>query len=176
MMKLDETIKRILEIMELPSEEESPYEDLLRIYPNGGGSDTGEELNKGEKFYLPLKDMIPNEPFKDFDYMQNSENVSKMVMSLKSGMELPPVLVVQHPLDEKKYLVVDGNHRLAAHKMAKVKMIPTIIVPHNKTILMEKPWKSENNKGVPLDSIQDEEKINVYFVKPDGTNNFDKEQ
>jgi len=175
-MKLTETIRRIREIMELPTEEENPYEDLLRIYPNGGGSDAGEELNKGEKSYLPLKQMIPNEPFKDFDYMQNSENVSKMVMSLKSGKELPPVLVVQHPLDEKKYLVVDGNHRLAAFNKARIKMISAIIVPHNRTILMEKPWKSENNRGVPLDSIEDEEKINLYFVKPDGTNNFDKEQ
>ena len=162
--------------MELPREEESPYEDLLRIYPNGGGSDPGEELSDGKKYQIPLKDLIPNEPFKDFDYMQNSENVSKMVMSLKSGIELPPVLVVQHPLDEKKYLVVDGNHRLAAYNKARIKMISAIIVPYNKTILMEKPWQSENNKGIPLDSVDDKEKINLYFVKPDGTNNFDKEQ
>jgi hypothetical protein len=54
-------------------------------------------------------------------------------------------------------------------------MIPAIIVPYDKVLLMEKPWKSDNNKGLPLSDINDEAKLNLYFVKPDGTNYFNKE-
>ena len=174
-MKLTETIKRIREIMELPTYQEDPYQKFIRIYPNGEGSDPGDELELETETEIPVKDTIPNEPSKDLSHMEKSENVMDMMKTIKSGGKLPPILVIQHPLDETKYLVVDGNHRRHVYMKSRSKMIPAIIVPYDKVLLMEKPWNSDNNKGFPLDDIDDEIKLNLYFVKPDGTNNFDKE-
>jgi hypothetical protein len=167
-----ESFRRTKELIRLICEIKDPYDSVMRIYPNGEGSDPGDNIPKWSVEHIKLSNTIPNEPFKDLDYMDSSNNAQSMIDSVKGGDKLPPILVIRHPYAPEKFLVVDGNHRRYAYKIAGEEKIPAYIINPEDVLLMSKPWGSEDNKGMRLSDVNDDDIINMYFVKPDGTNEF----
>lgn len=54
----------------------------------------------------------------------------KKVLHMSGGVYgLPPILVRQHPSDPSMWQVIDGHHRLHAHRQAGSKKIPAQVVP-----------------------------------------------
>lgn len=84
-MNLQENINRIKEVMKLPINE-SKKKNIVKIYMNGQGADDAEEY-MGKIVNLPLGDTIPNEPFKDGRYMENNDNVRRMIKKLENNQE-----------------------------------------------------------------------------------------
>jgi ParB-like chromosome segregation protein Spo0J len=96
-----------------------------------------------------------------------------MIQSINDGDKLPPIRVIQHPYDESKYIVVDGNHRRYAFLKSDVDEVDAIIIPHDDVVLMKSKWGENNDELGKLSELKDNKKIiDKYFVKPDGTNNF----
>lgn len=169
-MNLQENIQRIKEVMGIITEDNT--EKLpVKIYPNGEGSDNAAEY-EGEIITIPIADTIPNEPFKDKSYMEDSDSVKDMVRSIKGGEEFPPIKIIEHPHDSSKYIVVDGNHRRYAFNKLNKKEINAVIIPHEDVLLMINKWGSEDNSGIKLSDVEDKDVIDLYFVKPDGSNSF----
>lgn len=169
--KLQENISRIREMMGLITEMKSKKQ-FIQIFADGGGSDFADKYD-GPSEKISVKDTIPNEPFKDTSYMETSDNIRNMIKSINNGEELPPIKVIQHPYDETKYVVVDGNHRRYAYTKSDVNKVDAIIIPHKDVILMKSKWGEESEELGRLSEFSDNTKIvNKYFVKPDGTNDF----
>jgi len=126
-------------------------EQKVIIYPRFIGSDNADNVNDGIKENLNVKDCLGNEPDKDFNYFKNEKKdyITNIVKTVKEkGINaLPPIKAIKHPILSGKYLVVDGNHRLASYKIGNLPQISTIILNENDISLV-----------VPLDA---EYKINV---------------
>lgn len=152
--------------------EEEEEKLCVKIYPNGEGSDNAAEY-EGEIITIPIASTIPNEPFKDLSYMENNDDIKNMIRSINDGEEFPPIKVIEHPLDPTKYVVVDGNHRRFAFSKSEKEDIDAIIIPHEDVLLMKNKWGSEDNTGIKLSEVNDEEIINSYFVQPDGNHSFE---
>jgi hypothetical protein len=86
---------------------------------------------KGEIRSLRTKDCIGNEPGKDFNYFKTGKSdkgpmkdyVENMIKAVRQNQKLPPIKAIEHSLLPGKYLVIDGNHRLAAFKIGGIDMI-----------------------------------------------------
>jgi hypothetical protein len=51
--------------------------------------------------------------------------------------------------------------------------VGAIVIPHSDVVLMKTKWGDKNKDYVSLSNVLDNKKvIDKYFVKPDGTNNF----
>lgn len=154
--------------------EQKDNELPVKIYLNGGGSDNAAEF-QGKVVQIPIKDTIPNEPFKDLSYMEKSDNIKNMIKSINDGKKLPPIKVIEHPYDSSKYLVVDGNHRRYAFSKSDRDTVGAIVIPHEKVLLMKNEWGKKPESYIELiDVINDRDIIDKYFVKPDSTNSFEK--
>lgn len=171
-MNLQENINRIKEVMKLPINE-SKKKNIVKIYMNGQGADDAEEY-VGKVVNLPLGDTIPNEPFKDGRYMENNDNVRRMIKKLENNQEeLPPIRVMRHPRNPSKYLVLDGHHRRYASIKAGREFIKSIIVPDENIVLMTKNYGEKNQKSIPLNDVKDNDKIiNKYFVSDTNSHSF----
>lgn len=146
----------------------------VKIYSDGGGSDNAAEY-EGKVVLIPISDVLPNEPFKDLSYMENSKIIKLMIKSINSGKKLPPIKVVQHPYDSTKFLVVDGNHRRYAFSKSEKEYVDAVIIPHDRVLLMKNKWGEQPEDSIRLtDVIDDKQIIDRYFVKPDSTNSFEK--
>lgn len=53
--------------------------------------------------------------------------LSRYINALDSGAKFPPIVVAQ--LSKKGYVLIDGYHRLEAHKVRKYKQIEAIVLP-----------------------------------------------
>ena len=107
--------------------------------------------------------------------METSDNIKNMIKSINDGEELPPIKVIQHPYDKSKYVVVDGNHRRYAYTKSDVDEIDVIIIPHKDVVLMKSKWGEDDDVIGPLSKLKDNtEIIDRFFVKPDGSNKFEK--
>jgi len=170
-MNLQENIQRIKQMMNLLTEEDNkPH--IVQIFSDGGGSDFADKY-EGNIENINVEDTLPNEPFKDTSYMETSDNIKNMIQSINDGEKLPPIRVIQHPYDESKYIVVDGNHRRYAFLKSDVDEVDAIIIPHDDVVLMKSKWGENNDELGKLSELKDNKKIiDKYFVKPDGTNNF----
>ena len=172
-MNLQENIQRIKQMMGLLTEEEQKRQ-FIQIFSDGGGSDFADKYD-GPTEKISVSDTLPNEPFKDTSYMETSDNIRNMIKSINDGEELPPIKVIQHPNDETKYIVVDGNHRRYAFTKSNVDEVDAIIIPHEDVILMKSKWGEENEELGRLSELSNNtEIVDKYFVKPDGTNLFEK--
>lgn len=72
------------------------------------------------------------------------ENVDSMVMALKNGADLPPIIVTR---EGKKYLVWSGNNRTAGHVGAGRKSIPGYVVPSTTPPEVLRMIAVEENRG-----------------------------
>jgi hypothetical protein len=172
-MNLQENIHRIKEVMGLLNEEEITNQPV-EIFSDGGGSEFAEEYI-GPIQKIPVIDILPNEPFKDTSYMETSDNIEDMIQSINDGEQLPPIKVIEHPYDNSKYIVVDGNHRRYAFLKSDVNDVDAIVIPHSDVVLMKSSWGDENKDSINLTNVlNNKDVIDRYFVKPDGTNSFEK--
>jgi len=172
-MILNEEIRRIKEVMGLIVEQEQRNLDkVILVYPRGMGVEYGEEIPTTETYYIPLGDILANEVFKDQDYFLSNENVMGMIKKLKDGGQLEPIMVIQHPEDEGKFLVLDGHHRRFAYEYANRLEIPARIVEYDNILLGD-----ENGKVISsLDKeLGNKELLDKYFVSPSGDHGFEKE-
>jgi len=170
-MNLQENIHRIKSMMRVINEEVITNQPV-EIFSDGGGSEYADKY-VGAIQKIRVSDTLPNEPFKDTSYMETSDNIKNMVKSINDGEELPPIKVIQHPYDRTKYIVVDGNHRRYAFLKSDMDDVSAIVIPHSDVVLMKTNWGDKNKDYVSLsDVIDNKEVIDNYFVKPDGTNNF----
>ena len=171
-MNLQENIHRIKEVMGVINEEVITNQPV-EIFSDGGGSEYADKY-VGAIQKIRVSDTLPNEPFKDTSYMETSDNIKNMVKSINDGEELPPIKVIQHPYDRTKYIVVDGNHRRYAFLKSDMDDVGAIVIPHSDVVLMKTTWGDKNKDYVSLSDVLDNKKvIDKYFVKPDGTNNFE---
>jgi hypothetical protein len=72
-------------------------------------------------YKLPVHKMVGNEPGKEHKYSNSRKMkpyIQKMVKHLKSNKKLPPMLAMHHPADRKSGIIIDGNHRIHAHRIA----------------------------------------------------------
>ena len=172
-MNLQENISRIKEMMGLISEQVIVNQPV-QIFSDGSGSEYADKYI-GPIQKIPVIDTLPNEPFKDTSYMETSDNIRNMIQSINDGEQLPPIKVIEHPYDNSKYLVVDGNHRRYAFLKSDVNDLDAIVIPHEDVILMKSKWGEENDELGRLSELKNDDKIvDRYFVKPDGTNDFEK--
>jgi hypothetical protein len=172
-MILNEEIKRIREVMGLVVEQEQRNLDkVIMVYPKGMGVEYGEEIPTSETYYIPLGNVLANEVFKDQDYFLSNENVTGMIQKLKEGGQLEPIMVIQHPEDEERFLVLDGHHRRFAYEYANRLDIPARIVSYDSILLGD-----ENGKVISsLDKeLSNKELLDKYFVSPSGEHGFEKE-
>lgn len=172
-MLIKEEIQRIREVMGLISEQDTKNLDtFIMVYPNGMGVEYGEEIPTSETYYIPLGMVLPNEIYKDESYFMSNENVQGMIEKLKSGQELQPIMVIQHPEDEDVYLVMDGHHRRFSYDKANKLEIPARIVEYDNILLAD-----ENGDVITsLDKAQNNvELLRNYFVSPDGVPQYGKE-
>lgn len=146
----------------------------LIIYPNFQGSDSfGEEI-KGTPLTVNVNDTFGNEPHKDYNYFttEKKDYIEKMIDSIKkNGWEsFSPIKIIHHPLLSGKYLAVDGNHRLAAFKIAQIPKIKAELIPDNKVALAtpETKW-NENEMPDIIDNWKNNKEINLnkYFTTKD---------
>ena len=141
-MNLQENILRIKEVMGLISEQVIVNQPV-QIFSDGDGSEYADKyIAPIQK--IPVIDTLPNEPFKDTSYMEKSDNIKNMIQSINDGEQLPPIKVIEHPYDNSKYLVVDGNHRRYAFLKSDVNDVDAIVIPHSDVVLMKSSWGDEN--------------------------------
>jgi hypothetical protein len=172
-MNLHENISRIKEMMGLLNEEVITNQPV-EIFSDGGGSEFAEQYI-GPIQKIPVIDTLPNEPFKDTSYMETSDNIEDMIQSINDGEQLPPIKVIEHPYDNSTYVVVDGNHRRYAFLKSDVNDVDAIVIPHSDVVLMKSSWGDENKDSINLTNVlNNKDVIDRYFVKPDGTNSFEK--
>lgn len=172
-MILTEEIKRIREVMGLIAEQEQRNLDsVILVYPKGMGVEYGEEIPTSETYYIPLGNVLANEVFKDQDYFLSNENVIGMIQKLKSGAQTEPIMVIQHPEDEDKFLILDGHHRRFAYEYSNRLEVPARIVAYDNILLAD-----ENGKVISsLDKeLGNKELLDKYFVSPSGEHGFEKE-
>ena len=162
----------------------------VSIYPHGQGSDTGDNVPKSKPTTIPTKSASGNEPDKDQSFFNSQEKryyMDKMSSAIKKGKKMPPVISTPNPADPKHHIVVDGNHRMYAHKQAGVSSIPTQHVDHHDIHLASHDYEHPDQTFHKLTSFRNSDgsydmnkprkqlggkTLNHYFVKPDGTHNF----
>ena len=170
-MILKEEIKRIKEVMGLIVEQKQKnLDNFILVYPRGMGVEYGEEIPTSETYYVPLGNILANEVFKDQDYFLSNENVMGMVEKLKEGGQLEPIMVIQHPEDPDKFLILDGHHRRFAYEHSNRLEIPVRIVEYDNIFLGD-----ENGKVISsLDKeLSNKDLLDKYFVSPTGEHRFD---
>src|ERR1700692_1246440 len=110
------------------------------VYPHGKGSaiigyghpkNLYGQLHKVYK--LPVRKMVGNEPEKEHKYFNSRKMkpyIDKMVKHLKANKKLPPMLAMDHPADRNSGNILDGNHRIHAHRLAKRKFARVNKISH----------------------------------------------
>lgn len=144
------------------------------IYSDFQGSDNAEEAS-GNIQNLNVRDCIGNEPNKDYNYFttEKKDYVDKMIKSVKEkGIEsFEPVTAFKHPLLSGRYLVIDGNHRLAAFKIADIPKIKANVIKLDDVLLALPNIKWVEGKLPKTMTIRDaiNNKINLkkYFNTKD---------
>jgi hypothetical protein len=174
-MNLSEELLRIKQVMGILTEDVENEIEPIKVFPNGEGSENAEEF-KGPIVKIRLDSTLPNEPFKDSEYMNRSLTVKKMNVKLKSGVDLPPIKVIEHPYDSTKYIVLDGHHRRFVYDQSNKKMIDAIVIPHKYVELVSTSWGQSPEESVKLIDVKNDKKlIDIFFTKPDNSNTFERQ-
>ena len=174
-----------------PPKPKNTFSDkAVSIYPHGQGSDVGDNVPTSKPTTIPTKSASGNEPFKDksfFNRPEKKDYMDKMSSDIKKGKKMPPVMSTPNPANPKHNIVVDGNHRMDAHKQAGVSHIPTQHVDHDNIHLASHNYEHPDQTFHKLSSFKEPDgsydmnksrkqlggkKLNHYFVKPDGSHEF----
>ena len=85
------------------------------------------EINPSEKnlFFIPIEQIIrdPDQPRKTF----NDENIKELALSIKKHGLIQPIIIRKH--GEEEYKIVAGERRWRASQIAKLNIMPSIILP-----------------------------------------------
>ena len=113
-------------------------DEVAKVKISTDPNDFGAYVRDGGKdeptVMLPIKKI--NQVLEPDDLHQTKpgapERIKNMVIAIRQGKSLPPILVRRHKLG---YQVLDGHHRFKAYKIAKATKIPARIVdPKNITV------------------------------------------
>lgn len=145
----------------------------VEVYPDMQGADihTEKQGMNGPIRKLPIKILIGNEPFKQFE----EAYLLKMMQAIRRGKRLPPILTIRHPADPSKFLVLDGNHRLQAYRRLNAKTIPAQTLSHDKIhlALNDYGYNNTKNRNLPLSQFREPDgsyKMNIKRPELDGRN------
>ena len=75
---------------------------------------------------LPIDQIEGFEPEEKMDDPASRKKMLHMAVGIDN---LPPILVRQHPSNPSKWQVIDGHHRLHAHRLAGSEVVPARVVP-----------------------------------------------
>lgn len=101
----------------------------VKLYtdPNYFGAEVDDSAGEGLPVKnLPLDKLSGFEPDEKMEQPESQAKLASMVKKIKTGGELPPILVREY---EGGYQVIDGHHRFHAAKMAGKKEIPAKVIP-----------------------------------------------
>jgi hypothetical protein len=166
-------------------------DNYVSVYPHGQGGQSYHLHHASVPQPMAIKNALGNEPFKNKYYFQHKKHLAKtqkLTKRIKSGGPVEPVIGMQHPVNPKKTIVLDGNHRLYAHQQAGKKMIDVIHVAHDRIRLFPHSMEFRSKKrGVILASLQEKtgrydmnkpqtrlggKTLNHYFVQANGQHGF----
>jgi len=98
----------------------------LSTDPNWYGATINNYKATGPVVNIPVNQLVGFEPDDKMNQPKSKANVEKIVMGLKRGDKLPPLLVRKY---KNGYQVLDGHHRFWAYKLVGTKTIPVQVVP-----------------------------------------------
>lgn len=80
---------------------------------------------------IPIDRITGFEPDEKMVVPKHSRRMLRMVDVLRRGGPdaLPPILVRRHPSNPGGWQVIDGHHRLAAHRLAGSDRVPARVIP-----------------------------------------------
>jgi len=112
--------------------------------PNEMGSWVQDDQKKPEKTtILPVSKITVLEPDDKFDDPQYAANLKNILKAVKSGKELPPILVRRVG---NGFQVIDGHHRFKAYRIAGKKYIPTRIISSSRVKDVTPSYVNESYK------------------------------
>ena len=137
----------------LYEDDEWKIDEVAKVKISTDPNDFGAYVRDGGKdeptVMLPIKKI--NQVLEPDDLHQTKpgapERIKNMVIAIRQGKSLPPILVRRHKLG---YQVLDGHHRFKAYKIAKATEIPARIVdPKNITVSeIEVIDRDSNDDGI----------------------------
>jgi putative chitinase len=132
----------------------------LSSNPNDMGAYTDD---KKEKRYppkkLPIKSIKVFEPESKMRSKEGRLNVLNLVAAIQRGERLPPIWVRRHG---NGYQVLDGHHRLYAHKVAGKKTIWARIIPSHEIEIVDE-HKIDNYKGI--NAVELNQEIDYFGIR-----------
>lgn len=111
---------------------------------------------------ISVNKLVGFEPDSKMRQPKSKANIKKIVVGLKNGVKLPPLLVRKY---KNGYQVLDGHHRFWAYKLLKVKSIPVQIIPDSDIEEKGQKGVAEGTEIVDQDSDLDQQ---VYTLMVDG--------
>lgn len=135
------------------------------VYPNFAGVDIDDENGFDNPTQdINLTDLLVNEKFKDKKHFSSVEKKQQLEKMAKNIDELPPILVIKHPIIKGKYSILDGHHRFRLFKNLEKESIPAKVIDYSKIFLAKNEYGTKNNKGIRLDKIEKKEiDLDKYF-------------
>jgi len=164
-------MKSFIEYVDSRQENEQILPTQFIIYANFQGCDPARNL-AGQKTTLNTKDILGNEPGKDYRYFTTEKKsyVEKMIKDAQGDRwkTFEPISVIVHPILQNKYLAIDGNHRLGAFKIGGIPQINAVIVRYEDILLAtpDSVWSAGViPKTIPLLSAMNNKSIDFkkYF-------------
>ena len=143
--------------------EQTQRPSYVEVGHGGVGGNVYWDKGKSTISYINTSDAIGNEPGKSGKYFSRARvkhKMSRLTRAAKSGKLDTPVISTPHPADPSKHIVLDGNHRLQAHRVANSARIPSHVLSHDDVHLI-----GSNNRTYSLSN----------FRSPNGSYDMDKQ-
>jgi ParB family transcriptional regulator, chromosome partitioning protein len=127
----------------------------------GGNLLFGDASGLRDTVSLRLADVLPNpdQPRRSF----NDEDLSQLADSLRSVGQLSPILVKRHPTEQRRYLLVAGERRWRAAKIADMPAITAHILEED--VDSDRIALIENLQRVNLSPIEEAEGVQRLIDK-----------
>jgi len=106
----------------------------IEMGSKGSGSNFQGELNSDDITPINISDAVGNEPGKSGAYFSRARvkhKMTRLIRAAKSGRLDAPVISTPHPADSTKHVIIDGHHRLHAHRVAGSKTISSYVASHD---------------------------------------------
>jgi hypothetical protein len=139
--------------------------EKIIVYPYFAGVDTknDKEFNAPVK-NISLDNLIINEKYKTDNVFKTVEKKKYLDKMEKNIDDLPPILVIKHPLISNKYSILDGHHRFQLFKKLRKNTIPAMVIDYKNIFLAKKEYGAKNNTATRLDKIVEKDfDLKKYF-------------